>query len=194
MKTLFVVRFGAVVCFIFLATQACQLLNPSAPKNTKRQIYFFDLAGFFNQEAIRLTKSKVKGEKELSFNAKKGHLPSAKLDFEKELAVFVNSDINKLSWRDKYQADTLYDNEHLLQKIQYKALDEQLKTRTVIIEYAQGKVVKIEIRNRLKSIIAQSEEKLTYEPVKGYSINGLQQMILAGKNTMEVDVRFKNGL
>jgi hypothetical protein len=55
-------------------------------------------------------------------------------------------------------------------------------------------VVKIEIQNRLKSIIAQSEEKLSYEPAKGYSINGLQQMILAGKNTMAVEVRFKNGL
>jgi hypothetical protein len=194
MKTLFAVRFGAAVLFIFLATQACQLLNPSAPKNTKRQVYFFDLAGFFDQEAIRLTKGNVKAEKELSFNDKKGHLPSAKLDFVKELAVFVNSDINKLSWRDKYQADTLYGEGHLLQKIQYKALDEQLKTRQVMIEYTQGKVVKIEIQNRLKSIIAQSEEKLSYEPTKGYSINGLQQMILAGKNTMEVEVRFKNGL
>lgn len=194
MKTLFAVGFRAALLFIFLATQACQLVSSSAPKNNKHQIYFFDLAGFFDQEAIRLTKARVKAEKELSFNAKKGHLPSAKLDFEKELAVFANSDINKLSWRDKYQADTLYDEEHLLQKIQYKALDKQLKTRQVIIQYTQGKVVKIEIQNRLKSIIAQSEEKLSYEPAKGYSINGLQQMILAGKNTMTVDVRFKNGL
>jgi hypothetical protein len=149
------------------------------------------LAGFFNKEAARLTKSKIKTEKRLTFNDKKDQLPNAKLDFEKELAVFINSDINKLSWRDKYQADSLYDDQKVLTKIQYKALEKQLKTQQVSIEFAGSKVSKIRIHNRLKSIIAQSEEELLYEPAVGYAINGTEVMRLAGKNTMGVAVKFK---
>ena len=117
-------------------------------------------------------------------------MPNQKLDYEKELAVFVHSDINKLSWRGKYSADTLREGTEI-RSITYKALDEQLKTQKIAISFDQNQVAQIAIKNHLKSIMANTWQSLEYVPGKGYWVQGKQQMRLAGEDTMGIAVEFK---
>lgn len=179
------------ILFIFALTllHSCNLMNTSGNSETSQDLYFFDLAGFFKQEIQALNSKGVKAKKEVQYNDKQDVLQSQKLDYEKELAVFVHSDINKLSWREKYQADTIREGSEI-RSIVYKALDEQLKTRKITITFGQNQVSKIAIQNRLKSIVASTWQNLEYVPGKGYQVHGTQQMRLAGKDKMGIEVEF----
>lgn len=177
---------GILVLTLF---HSCNLSTSSSSSTQAEDLYFFDLAGFFKQEIQRLNNKGVKAKKEVQYNDKQDVLQSQKLDYEKELAVFVHSDINKLSWREKYQADTLKEGNEI-RSITYKALDEQLKTRKIAIAFDQNQVSQIAIQNRLKSIMASTWQNLEYVPGKGYEVHGTQQMRLAGKDKMGIEVEF----
>jgi hypothetical protein len=165
--------------------------NDSTNAPTKQEDpYFFDLAGFFNAEIKQLNSAQIKAHKTVKYNEKEDVLRSQKLDYEKELAVFVHSDINKLSWREKYSADTLREGTEI-RSITYKALDEQLKTQKIAIAFDQNQVAQIAIKNHLKSIMANTWQELEYVPGKGYQVHGKQQMRLAGEDTMGIEVEFK---
>lgn len=175
--------------FAFTLLHSCNLMNTSGNSETSQDLYFFDLAGFFKQEIQQLNSKGVKAKKEVQYNDKQDVLQSQKLDYDKELAVFVHSDINKLSWREKYQADTIREGSEI-RLITYKALDEQLKTRKIAITFDQNQVSQIAIQNRLKSIMASTWQNLEYVPGKGYQVHGTQQMRLAGKDKMGIEVEF----
>lgn len=168
---------------------SCNLNTSSSNSTQAEDLYFFDLAGFFKQEIQRLNHKGVKAKKEVQYNDKQDVLQNQKLDYEKELAVFVHSDINKLSWREKYHADTLKEGNEI-RSITYKALDEQLKTRKIAITFDQNQVSQIAIQNRLTSMMASTWQNLEYVPEKGYQVHGTQQMRLAGKDKMGIEVEF----
>jgi hypothetical protein len=166
--------------------------SPDATKKpTKEDPYFFDLTGFFNAEIKHLNSAQTKANKTVRYNEKEDVLSNQKLDYQKELAVFVHSDINKLSWREKYSADTLKEGNEI-RSITYKALDEQLKTRKIAISFDQNEVAQIAIENRLKSIMASTWQTLEYVPGKRYQVHGKQKMRLAGVDRMGIEVEFKD--
>lgn len=174
---------------ILILLYSCNSNHTSNSSPKPKELYFFDLAGFFNQEIQHLNEAQVKASKKVQYNEKEDVLQNQKLDYEKELAVFVHSDINKLSWREKYQVDTLKEGTEI-RSITYKALDDQLKTRKIAIAFSQNQVAQIAIQNHLKSIMANTWQNLEYVPGKGYQVHGTQQMRLAGKDKMGIEVEF----
>ena len=169
---------------------SCNARDSTNATTEQEDPYFFDLAGFFNAEIKQLNSAQIKAHKTVKYNEKADVLPNQKLDYEKELAVFVHSDINKLSWREKYSADTLRKGTEI-RLITYKALDEQLKTQKIAISFDQNQVAQIAIKNHLKSIMANTWQELQYVPGKGYQVHGKQQMRMAGEDTMGIEVEFK---
>jgi hypothetical protein len=180
----------ALLC-LGLSLPACQS-GASTTDNKQEDAFFFNLKNFFEAEIARLDQGKIAGIKKVQFNQEKDETKSQILNYAKELEVFVNSDINKLSWRDKYSGDTSLVNGQI-QKIVYKALDEHLKTREVVILFEGAKVSDIRIKNRLKSIIADARQNLRYRPQEGYEIRGTQNMSAAGDASVGVEVVFVNG-
>jgi major membrane immunogen (membrane-anchored lipoprotein) len=178
---------GVLVLALLVSCNASDSTN--AP-TIQEDPYFFDLAGFFNTEIKQLNSAQIQAHKTVKYNEKEDVLRSQKLDYEKELAVFVHSDINKLSWREKYSADTLKEGNEI-RSITYKALDDQLKTQKIAISFDQNQVAQIAIKNHLKSIMANTWQELEYVPGKGYQVHGKQQMRLAGEDTMGIEVEFK---
>jgi hypothetical protein len=174
-----------------LSLSACQS-SASASDEQQEEAFFFNLKKFFEAEISRLENGKIEGVKKVQFNQEKDETKAQHLNYAKELEVFVNSDINKLSWRDKYSGDTSSVNGQI-QKIVYKALDEHLKTREVVIQFEDANVSDIRIKNRLKSIIADARQNLRYRPQVGYEIKGQQNMSAAGDATVGVEVVFVNG-
>ncbi len=174
--------------FLGLSLSACQS-GASTNASEQEDAFFFNLKKFFEAEIYRLGNTKVVGVKKVQFNQEKDETNPQVFNYAKELEVFVNSDINKLSWRDKYSGDTSL-VAGKIQKIVYKALDEHLKTREVIIQFNEGQVSDIRIENRLKSIIADAQQNLRYQPTRGYEIKGQQNMSAAGDASVGVEVTF----
>ena len=155
--------------FMVLAgVQSCKS-DSHAGSDTKQ---FFDIKGFFSANSVRLTKLNPLISKTVSHNdssqTKKVHIEN----WNNELSLFTESDINKPAWRESYSVQT--SDDFLI----YKAKDPKLKTRDIIIKRNGNKVKWILIFNHTKNPLYESEEKLSYYPDSLYIIQKLQRVRL----------------
>lgn len=147
----------------------------------KTSTKYMDLKGFFEQETIRLTKANQKAEKTVTRNGvsetKKDFLP----DWDVELSLFSESDINKPAWENSYK---VYEDST---QTNYTALDNKLRTRSIRIRKNKSGILnEISIVNRTTNNLYSSTEELTYIPDSLYRIIKKQEVILLGNNNYEI--------
>jgi len=167
----------------------CQSQNEQTPKDTAFDPNYFDLKGYFEEEIDRLQRADAPVRKRVVVNAQSEEKTLDTLDFEQELEVFVESDINEPDWLDKYQVDSTFQNNRLT-RLTYQALDEQLRTRRLEINFADEQVERIDVLNSGTSRVAGSEQQLTYLPDSGYTITSRQYTILSKDDSLRIEVRF----
>ena len=157
----------------------------------KGELPFFDLKTYFNNQVDQLNKDQVPVKKTITFEGKTETKELKALNFEDELKLFIDSDINKTSWTDKYQTDSILTNSGKLQQVNYTAKDETLRTRAIRLFYDRVEAIaKIEIHNLGDGLITRSEQFLTFEEVKGYQIKNLQKVTLSDERELIINVEF----
>lgn len=145
-------------------------------RKEKREIYFFDLRGFFEKEAERLNAANKTVPKMVSRN-NVTEKKRVQLNWSRELELFTESDINKPAWKSSYRIRTGKDI------TEYIATDSNLKTRSVLIEKdGKGKIRHIQIINKTSNFLYTSTENLNYYPDSVYSIEKTQSVRLMGSN------------
>ncbi len=167
-----------LIAILFLV--ACQGVEEKPSKK------YMDLKGFFEQESARLSKARASVEKTVSRNGiserKKNMVPN----WDAELNLFIESDINKPAWRDSYRiaGDSTI--------INYTAIDQKLRTRSIKIRKdRQGVLKDLIIVNRTQNSLYSSTEELRYSPDSIYRIVKKQDVILLGNNNYEISGIFK---
>ncbi len=170
---------------------ACGQVEPKEQSIKAPQPAFFDLKGYFNQEIKRLNQAKPKLFKKVTINGSEEQRELGAVDFKQELQVFIQSDINRPNWLEKYRADTTFFNGNP-SRILYKAIDKTLRTRLIDIEFQQNIVSKITIQNGGKSIVAGSQQELIYLPQSGYLIKSHQTTALSKDKDLTIEVRFRD--
>ena len=166
--------------FAFLFVICSILLMPSCKpdiKETGATAKYFDLKEYFKSDLARLNKIPQPILKTVTHN---GVTESKKVkidNWERELSLFSESDINKPAWRDSY---TIQQTDHTLI---YMAMDPKLKTREIIVnKKPDGGVLYIAIYNYTKNLLYSTQEKLTYVPDSIYKIEKTQHVRLLGNN------------
>ncbi|MEO1517768.1 MAG: hypothetical protein AAFV95_22285 [Bacteroidota bacterium] len=175
----------AIVACLLLVT-SCQVDYDKALPQEK---YFFDLKAFFQGEKQRL-KQIPAFVKTTTINQQSETHELDNLSLDEELQIFENSDINRVSWLDKYEVDSLL-TDGTLTSIHYKALTPKLKTQDIQIRYDNQQVSEIQIQNFSSSNILSASQKLIYRPASGYSIQSLQKMLLSEEKEIMVEVEFR---
>lgn len=150
---------------------------------------FFDLKTYFEGEIARLKAQDPAVKKEIEINGKTEVQTQEAIDFEKEFAIFVRADINKPAWRNKYKVDSVMEANQLL-SLQYTAIDSSLKTRTLTIEFKQAEVERISIFNKTDSPFIKTEQRLTFEPDRGYHIRNSQVLSLTKDSELSIAATF----
>jgi hypothetical protein len=150
---------------------------------------FFDLKGYFKAQ-LEILSDNEKVKKSTSIDGKSIEKILDSIDFNEELKAFEDSDINKIAWVDKYQVDSLYDEKGMLDKVNYQATDEKLRTQQLLISFNQNKVDTVDIFNNSTSSIASLKQHLRYIPSYGYSIKSTQKTTLFEEHVLAVDVQF----
>lgn len=150
------------------------------------EAYFFSLKSYFEKEAERLTNQRAFVLKEVSRNAEFEEKKIEIQDWKKEFGLFIESDINKLSWKDSYQEsigkNTLNGPDTLI----YRSMDPELRTQEIKIVKDSIKVKEIVIRNSIKNYLYNSVEELKYHPDSLYEINKKQDVIILGSNDYHI--------
>ncbi|HWZ14583.1 MAG TPA: hypothetical protein VNW95_05035 [Mucilaginibacter sp.] len=101
-------------------------------------------------------------------------------NWERELDLFIGSDINRPAWKDSYTVTISGDITI------YRAKDFKLKMRQMDIKKDKDKVQWVLIFNRTKNLLYETTEKLSYFPDSLYSIEKYQHVKLMGNNTYSV--------
>ncbi len=157
--------------------------------NVTEQQPFFDLSNYFQKEQVRLSALRSSFTKKATVNGKEETKVFESLDFEKELAMFIDSDINKVAWLDKYEVDSTLVNGQL-KTINYSTPDQSLKTQALSIHFDREIVSQVDILRKSTSIAANVKQELTYKPALGYSIISTQNTKLSDPEVIELEVRF----
>lgn len=179
---------------VLLSLVGCTKKQPLGSGEQLAKAYFFDLKGYFSAEADRLNKRKQQGVKIVLFQDNSDTTDLNRIsgmNFEKELRPFVNSDINRTAWQEKYLVDSIF-KDGRLKELRYSAIDESLKTRAVVVGFNQDTLSEIKIKNEIKSVIAKSVQELVYIPEQGYSISGNQKIRLGKKYFYDIEVLFSD--
>jgi len=175
-----------ILFLLSVLTIACQ---PESVKERAKVDYFFDLEAFMNQEIERLNEAQPRIEKRIVLSGKTEVKQFDSLDYERELAVFVKADINKVAWVDKYEADSSYQDGKLT-KVTYTTKDKDLKTHLLEVSFEQGEVVHIHARGVTESVVADVYKDMDYWPGKGYTLSSAQSTVLSEETAVEVEAEF----
>lgn len=169
---------GSLLLFVFMACQA-------PPAQPQKGLYP-DIKGYFKQEIKRLGKENPRVEKRVHLNKQNETQTLAGINWEEELALFMESDINKPAFKGLYKLKK-EGNEHI-----YVALEAGLKTREIKITYTPaGKIARIAISNHIKNNLYTSDEFLEYLPDSVYQIVKRQAVLILGTNNYWILGKFK---
>jgi hypothetical protein len=143
---------------------------------------YFDIKGYFTKESMRLTKQNKPVLKTVTHNgvteSKKVHITN----WEQELSLFEESDINRPAWKNSYK---VINNDDSL--FFYKANDDELRVREIIVKMSKNKVKWIVIVNQTpKNMLYQTTERLKYFPDSLYLIRKVQKVRLMGTNNYRI--------
>jgi hypothetical protein len=148
-------------------------------------IRYFDLKKYFTDEALRLDKQHKAILKTVNYNNQPEKKTILIKNWQREFALFIESDINKPSWRDSYKGVTNADS------IVYTAIDTNLRTRRISISLKANKVTEVHILNFTKNLLYQTKENLNYYPDSAYQIEKHQLVRILGANNYQIIGRFK---
>ena len=133
--------------------------------------------GGSDQTPASLEIARNKGEKEAKTITIK--------DWQKELSLFIESDINKPAWTSSYAVT--HDGDDIV----YTSVDEDLRTKKIIVEKKGDDIESITIHNEVMNQLYQSQEKLYYSPDSLYRIEKVQDIRVIGTNHYLITGQFK---
>ncbi|MEH3114736.1 hypothetical protein [Pedobacter terrae] len=152
-----------------LALSSC---NQRKEAQANTHLAYFDIKGYFEKEISRLQRLNPIVNKTVKVNGDVESKDSKIADWTKELAIFVNADINKTSWKGSFNKQVkngvdIYTSDH-----------KKIPIKKVSIMWRGQNAGKIEIIVDNKNILYQSQDTLTYYPDSLYSIKKHQKIKL----------------
>lgn len=175
------------VLFFTLLLAAVSACNVSEAEVAVSEKPFFDLAGFIDAQVEELNRQKPKLEKTVTINGTEETQSDPELDFERDLAIFRRSDINKSAWTDKYRIEKTEIG------TAYIAIDSSMQTQLLRVATDEGGAVnRIYVERRMGNFLSDGRQQLTYIPGKGYSVVSQQTSDLVGDVNVDLEVAFRN--
>ena len=163
-----------ILFFLTLLLSFSHCTGDRAPVATEEMTpQFFDLAAYVDAEVTRLTDRGVRAEKTITLNGITETQPDRAINYETDLRLFREADINKPAWADKYTASSEELSGNHRTTI-YRALDSSLVVRRLLVEEDQGEVVRIEIDRKTGTVLSDGRHRLMYQPARGYSVTTRQ--------------------
>jgi hypothetical protein len=154
-------------------------------QEVKQQASYFDLKGYFSTTAQQLQKRNPTVDKSVAKNELTETKKLKMENWNQELALFMEADINKPAWKDSYTKDSS------ATKITYISKDPDLKTQKIEIYFEKGLPVKFSIHTSVTNLLYDTEEHLEFYSDSAYLINKHQKVVLLGENNYLIKGKFQ---
>jgi hypothetical protein len=180
--------FFSVLLVCIIACDSDMSLKSENPEKASENSHFFNIVHFFDLEISTTLKKVVSVQKTVTVNGKVESKNVVVKDWKEELSPFINADINRPAWRDKYLKKGITLPDGSIQK-EYYALMDILKTRNIIVRQS-SEATHLSILNQEKTLSTDNITQLIYQSGKGYSIKTTQSL-LNSVDTIIIDVKFE---
>ena len=177
---------GIVIALILLSSVSF-FLPSCKPENLKQGAVkeYFDIKGYFANNIAQLKKQHHPVTKTVVHNGTAETKTVEIGNWDAELALFTESDINKPAWSGSY---TLQDSAGA---VIYTAKDANLKTRRIVISKKNdGSVKQISVYNQIDNVLYTTRETLQYFADSAYTIDKYQKVRLLGANIYKITGKF----
>jgi hypothetical protein len=163
-----------------LALFSCQEEGSTTTKS------YYDLAGVIHQQIKELSKNKPIISKLVSLNNEKETLKTNAIDWEKELSLFLEADLNKKAYQQSYVVSKTDSSE----TYQLKAT-EDLPVKFLKLVFDEKKHLKnLEAHLKTKNYLYESEKNLNLSLVKNklrhYEIKATQSLFIGQKKEFNI--------
>lgn len=174
------------LCIIILFFSACQ--NATVQDNSTGVKKYFDLKGLVQQDINTNMQHHFSELKSVRIDGKQESKQIDTVDWNKELKIILESDINKPNWEGKYQVQTTADKKEYL----YTTLSSKLPIRSMKVQYASNSdaVILVEIEKKISSFLFSNQQSIQYIPHHSFKITAKQSAIFMQDFNSEIEVKF----
>jgi hypothetical protein len=170
------------VAFLF----ACVLLSCGNPNKEQRGPVpvYFDVKGYFNKEAMALGRRSPIVDKTVSINGTTENKKLKISNWDKELASFIDADINKRAWEGEFSTVNTSNS------TVYSSDNEKVPVKKLEVVKENGKVSAIIILISNSNYLYSSTDTLRYYPDSLYQIRKSQQIKLMAPKRYQITGTF----
>ena len=172
------------ICLILLLPMLFSC-RPEKPASVVAGTSYFDLKGYLEKEISRYSKASPIVQKTVSINAKAESRNIKVADWSKELAVFIDADINKSAWKGDFKLDSSANY------VKYSSTNKKIPVKQLFVFRADDKVIKLEIILSNRNLLYQSNDTLSYYPDSLYKIIKTQKIRLMDGKRYEIVGKIK---
>ncbi|MCO5230837.1 MAG: hypothetical protein M9958_06740 [Chitinophagales bacterium] len=155
---------------------------------------FFDLKSFVNQEVERLKKSdcNIYKEGEVQQESDQASIPSNEVNWDRELEILDNMDINKSSWIDYFKVDTSeieHEQYGRVRQINYTTTSSKIPVKRLTLLFSledNNRPSWIEAEREVKNWIFHTKQKIYYSTGIGLRAEGYQKILWWKEKTFNI--------
>ena len=169
--------------FILLFLFGC---DSQPEQKQENELTYFDLKGYFEKEASRLSKTNPMLSKTVGVNESSETRKIRISDWEKELEIFKDADINKAAWKGMF-TEIKQPGRQI-----YTSNDEKIPVKQLQLYYSEkgDKIKGLQIIIHTDNMLYSSCDTLSYYPDSLYQVNKSQDILLLSKKNYQVSAAF----
>lgn len=146
---------------------------------------YFDLSGYFNKEAIRLSKENPIIKKTVFINGKEEQKNVNIKNWEQEFKSFIDADINKSSWKGSFTLATIGG------QTTYTSHSDKIPVKRLEILLEKNRLASIKVYITNANDLYTSQDSLSYYPDSIYQIKKTQHIKLMETKQYSITGKFK---
>ncbi|MCS6821655.1 MAG: hypothetical protein NZ551_07285 [Microscillaceae bacterium] len=189
-KLTLIAKLANPIVFAYLLI-ACEAILPKAVENRDHKP-FFDVETFIKTQIELLNEYKPKIAKKLKINDMYDSITTRKVNWNKELAIFLQADINKPAWKNSFNKQEQKNNWGT--QITYQATEKQVPVQklTILVDTPRQNIISLEAILLKDNYFYVSEKKISFKSKKfaqnrymlvEYAMSGYQRISFFGKET-----------
>lgn len=152
---------------------------------------YFNLAEIVQADIEKNTKDNCGEEKVINVNNQQEKQTINKLDWQKEMQLLLDCDINKPSWKGKFKADTLWKQDSSLFSITYHSESNKIQVKRMYIQYTNDTTIaNITIDKKINSILFSNRQQIIYQPSKSFRVSTHQKAFFMNDFNSEVEIKY----
>jgi len=159
--------------------------NSGTQKKQSGALEYFDLKDYIAKEAKRLNLLNPEIDKYVEVNRSGEHKKLKITDWQKELAIFSDADVNKSAWQGLFKLNKAGDTKT------YVSDNDKVPVKSLSIQYRNGKISSLQILISTVNSLYTSNDTLSYFPDSLYEVKKTQHIKLLNEKNYHITGRFK---